>query len=190
MRNKLDIDVKDIKICLEELEEKILNEHNYIVRFKNLYEILDNVFSALYESLDQTNNIEYLSFVRISFNLEAPEMEKKFLRVASVIDFKGEFKNSIFYKNKVEVFLKRLCKQNEYIRSFTCLESSIPKNEKCNKLYVQLHYRNYPGDKFDKDFPIMKKIFKSYGISIKDNILYIGFAYRKKLRVEVNKYLL
>jgi hypothetical protein len=49
MANKHDI--KDIKICLEELEERILSEYNYIVRFKNLYEILDNVFSALYESL-------------------------------------------------------------------------------------------------------------------------------------------
>jgi hypothetical protein len=188
MANKHDI--KDIKICLEELEERILNEYNYIVRFKNLYEILDNVFSALYESLDQTNNIEYLSFVRIFFNLEVPEIEKKFLRVSSVIDFKGGFKNSVFYKNKVEVFLKRLCKKNEYIRSFAYLEPSIPENEKCNKLYVELHYRNYPEDKFDKDFQIMRKIFKSHGISIKNKILYIGFVYRKKLRVEVNKYLL
>jgi hypothetical protein len=183
-------DVKDIKICLQELEERVLDEHNYIVRFNNLYEILDNVFSALYESLDQTNNIEYLSFVRISFNLEVPEAEKKFLRVSSVIDFKGEFKNSIFYKNKVGVFLKRLCKQNEYIRSFAYLEPSIPEKEECNKLYVELHYRNYPEDRFDKDFPIMKKIFKSYGITIKDKILYVGFVYRKKLRVEVNKCLL
>jgi hypothetical protein len=80
-------DIQDIKICLEELEERILDEHGYIVRFNNLYEMLDNIFSALYESLDQTNSIEYLSFVRISFNLEVPEPEKKFIRVSSVIDF-------------------------------------------------------------------------------------------------------
>ncbi len=188
MTNKHDI--KDIKICLEELEERILNEYNYIVRFKNLHDILDDVFSALYEASDQTNNIEYLSFVRISFNLEVPETEKRFLRVSSVIDFKGEFKNSIFYKNKVELFLKRLCKQNEYIRSFTSLGASIPENEKCNKLYVELHYRNYPEHRFDKDFQIMKKIFKSYGVTIKDKILYIGFVYPKKLRIEVSRYLL
>jgi hypothetical protein len=86
--------------------------------------------------------------------------------------------------------LKRLCKHNESIRSFVSLSSSIPENEKLNKLYVQLHFRNYPDTKFDKDFQIMKKIFKSYGISIKDKILYVGFVYRKKLRAEVSKYLL
>jgi hypothetical protein len=183
-------DIGDIKICLKELEERIFNEYGYIVRFENVCEILDNTFSAIYESLDQTNSIEYLSFVRISFNLEVPETEKKFIRVSSVVDFNGGFKNSIFYKNGVEVFLKRLCKQNEYIRSFTYLGADIPEREKCNKFYVELHYRNYPEDKFDKDFQIMKKIFKSHGISIKDKILYVGFVYRKRLRVKVAKYLL
>ena len=32
-------DIRDIKICLEELEKRILNEYNYIVRFNNLYHI-------------------------------------------------------------------------------------------------------------------------------------------------------
>ena len=183
-------DIRDIKICLEELEERILNEHNYIVKFNNLYEILDNVFSALYESLDKTNNLEYLSFVHILFNVKVPEIEKKFIRVSSVIDFKGEFKNSPFYKNKVESFVKRLCKHNEYIRSFLYLKSSIPEHEKCNQLYVELHFRNYPEDRFDKDFQIMRKIFKSHGIKIRNKILYLGFIYPKKLGVEVTKYLL
>jgi hypothetical protein len=29
-------DIRDIKICLQELEERILDENNYIVRFNNL----------------------------------------------------------------------------------------------------------------------------------------------------------
>jgi hypothetical protein len=183
-------DIKDIKICLEELEERILSEYNYIVRFKHLYEILDYVFSALYESLDQTNNIEYLSFVRFSFNIKVPEIEKKFIRASFIIDFNGEFTNSVFSTRMGEMFKKHLCQRNNYIRLYLYLKSSIPEHEKLNQLYVELHYRNYPEDSLDKDFQIMKKIFKYRGIKIRNKILYLGFIYPKKLGVEVTKYLL
>jgi hypothetical protein len=66
MANKRDI--REIKACVKELEERIFNEYKYAVIFENLCEVIDDVFSTIYEAVDRTNSIEYLDFVRMYFN--------------------------------------------------------------------------------------------------------------------------
>jgi hypothetical protein len=83
MANKRDI--KEIKACVKELEERIFNKYKYIVIFENLCEVIDDVFSTIYEALDRTRNIEYLRFIRMAFNFTIPEKEKKFINVVFVV---------------------------------------------------------------------------------------------------------
>jgi hypothetical protein len=185
MANKRDI--KEIKACVEELEERIFNKCKYIVIFENLPEVIDDVFFAIYEAVDRTNSVEYLYRVSMYFNFEIPETDKKFISVAFEVELNEKFKASpIFYR----LHSDKKCRHAEYTMLFIYSRSFLPENEKCNKLHVQLSFRDYPKDKFDVDLQIMKKIFKSHKISLKNKSFYTGFVYPKKLNISVAKYLI